>query len=455
MHCLYSRCNECLLAQVSQQQEARTEQDFVTFTDSELEWQLDSEAEVAAEGQREVWTLQLDSPARRRAAADEQAAGTKQHIAPAVVEEDAEDAEDAEQVSAEQAAFRAAAMVEEDGADPHRRQSVALTDEQVKSAEQAEQAKRADDELGRRSQALWEIFRAFDLNNSGKIESSELMEIGEARRALGQVDTLWDLASNDHLVTQLSGDTNGSVQGDNFVRFFISELHKLKSEDFDAAVEQFSSAAALCRSNREAPDAGLSSERPMFPRACLSLVVGAASALVPGEVHLGTGTTTMGRNAKAPTEAQHVQIDSRSELLLVRPCFADAVCAVKQGTLSRKHVSFCRGLERQWTVRDEGGKNGVLVNNVRLSPMGEADLAVGDLIALGGACLQTFVLACRPLFLPADLCACLETFVPACRPLCERLGCELCVSGWGVCFVLQGATQCRWEPLTLHLKLWS
>ena len=102
-----------------------------------------------------------------------------------------------------------------------------------------------------RENDLWDVFRWFDLDNSGKIESSELMELGQTRRSLGQVKGVWDKASNDHLVAQLGGDSNGRVNGESFVQFFTSELRKTTDAEFDATIRQFKTAAQACRSKRD------------------------------------------------------------------------------------------------------------------------------------------------------------------------------------------------------------
>ena len=61
------------------------------------------------------------------------------------------------------------------------------------------------------SKALLAVFKLFDLDGNGTIESSEMMQLGEARRKLGQVSGTWDKAKNDKLMEKLGGGRSGQV----------------------------------------------------------------------------------------------------------------------------------------------------------------------------------------------------------------------------------------------------
>ena len=86
-----------------------------------------------------------------------------------------------------------------------------------------------------RSNALWEVFRAFDLDKNGTIESSELMQLGQVQRGAAG----WSKADNDKLVEQMQGDISGKVSGDNFVEHLGSSLQGLESKEFNETINKF------------------------------------------------------------------------------------------------------------------------------------------------------------------------------------------------------------------------
>jgi len=102
-------------------------------------------------------------------------------------------------------------------------------------------------EKDRRAEALWMVFKMFDLDQSGTLTSEELLRLGQKRRELGQVGGEWDEASNNQLVAELGGGEDGIVTGENFVEYFGVILVSLSSEDFDAAIEQFRQVAKACQ----------------------------------------------------------------------------------------------------------------------------------------------------------------------------------------------------------------
>ena len=107
-----------------------------------------------------------------------------------------------------------------------------------------------------RANAMWEVFNYFDFDGSKTIDSDELMELGHARRALGQVKGVWDDESNRSLLALLGADSQGRVTGASFVKFFISELEGVTDTEFEVSVKEFREAARACRVKRSQGAAG-------------------------------------------------------------------------------------------------------------------------------------------------------------------------------------------------------
>ena len=70
-------------------------------------------------------------------------------------------------------------------------------------------AKRDDSKL--RDVLLADAFKAFDLDNSGSVESAELMQLGTARRSLNQRGGSWDETKNARLLAQLDSNGDGQI----------------------------------------------------------------------------------------------------------------------------------------------------------------------------------------------------------------------------------------------------
>ena len=70
-------------------------------------------------------------------------------------------------------------------------------------------AKRDDRKL--RDALLADAFKAFDLDNSGSVESAELMQLGTARRSLNQRGGSWDETKNARLLAQLDSNGDGQI----------------------------------------------------------------------------------------------------------------------------------------------------------------------------------------------------------------------------------------------------
>merc|ERR1711957_1147670 len=88
-----------------------------------------------------------------------------------------------------------------------------------------------------------------DLDGGGTIESSELMQLGQARRVLGQKDDEWTEEKNAALVKKLDTDGDGRVSCVEFVEHFERGMPKAQDE-FYALLDEFVTAARECRERK-------------------------------------------------------------------------------------------------------------------------------------------------------------------------------------------------------------
>ena len=68
----------------------------------------------------------------------------------------------------------------------------------------------------RRVSILRDVFRAFDLDDSGEIEPEELLALGQARRDLHQRDGVWTEKDNLRLVAEMDNNGDGVIQEEEF-----------------------------------------------------------------------------------------------------------------------------------------------------------------------------------------------------------------------------------------------
>jgi len=97
-----------------------------------------------------------------------------------------------------------------------------------------------------RKNLLRDIFREFDLDNGGSIDSSELLELGKARRSLGQKASTWTEEKNARLVRKIDSNRDGDISESEFVNFFEDALTK-DANEFEATILQFMAVARACR----------------------------------------------------------------------------------------------------------------------------------------------------------------------------------------------------------------
>ena len=63
----------------------------------------------------------------------------------------------------------------------------------------------------RRATLLRAVYHEFDLDGGGDVGEEELMEVGQARRRLGQKSGEWTEANNRALMQQIGADEEGIV----------------------------------------------------------------------------------------------------------------------------------------------------------------------------------------------------------------------------------------------------
>jgi len=102
-------------------------------------------------------------------------------------------------------------------------------------------------ELRYREGRLRAVFKEFDLDGGGTIGKEELMELGKARRRLGQKQGRWSENSNRRMMARMDKDGDGEVAEAEFVTFFNSYLPGERPE-FVIIMEQFMLVATAVRS---------------------------------------------------------------------------------------------------------------------------------------------------------------------------------------------------------------
>lgn len=108
-----------------------------------------------------------------------------------------------------------------------------------------------DGQLDDRRLKLKEVFAAFDLDESGFIEVSELFELGKARRKSGQRKGQWTAEQNRKLVEKLDSNYDGKVSMQEFIEHFSESLPR-GSDNFDLIIHDFFEVARLVRHQRAA-----------------------------------------------------------------------------------------------------------------------------------------------------------------------------------------------------------
>ena len=97
---------------------------------------------------------------------------------------------------------------------------------------------------------LLKVFGVFDLDGSGSIEASELLQLGKMRRQLGQSKGEWSEAKNNRMVKKMDENGDGVIDGPEFSEYFEQALPTDKRV-FDLVVSQFTVMAQVCRERKQ------------------------------------------------------------------------------------------------------------------------------------------------------------------------------------------------------------
>ena len=94
------------------------------------------------------------------------------------------------------------------------------------------------------------VYATFDVDGTGKIEPDELLEIGKARRSLGQSAGKWTEEKNDHLVNKIDANHDGIISASEFSEHFEQALPK-EAKEFDVIISQFMEVAKAVRARKQ------------------------------------------------------------------------------------------------------------------------------------------------------------------------------------------------------------
>jgi len=97
-----------------------------------------------------------------------------------------------------------------------------------------------------RQDKLREVFKAFDINSDGTIGGDELLQLGQARRRLGQKQGEWTAEMNRRMLARMDSDGDGRIVINEFVTFF-DDLLPRDMHEFDNNIKQFMDVAASVR----------------------------------------------------------------------------------------------------------------------------------------------------------------------------------------------------------------
>lgn len=123
-------------------------------------------------------------------------------------------------------------------------------------------------EDARRKRSLTQVFREFDLDGSDSVDEEELLQLGRARRTLGQKSTEWTPEKNSRMMRAM-GSGGSTVNSAQFVSYFLKSFSESSPDDFDTVARQFMEVARACRAKKEslqkAQPAPVERRRPASP----------------------------------------------------------------------------------------------------------------------------------------------------------------------------------------------
>lgn len=101
-----------------------------------------------------------------------------------------------------------------------------------------------------RHMQLVSVFREFDLDETGYVEPAELLQLGKARRSLGQKSGKWTEEKNARLIEKMDKSGDGQICESEFVEHFDLALSQDSSE-FDLTIQQFMEVARECAKQKK------------------------------------------------------------------------------------------------------------------------------------------------------------------------------------------------------------
>ena len=195
-----------------------------------------------------------------------------------------------------------------------------------------------------RLQELLKVFGVFDLDGSGSIEASELLQLGKMRRKLGQSKGEWSEAKNNRMVKKMDENGDGVIDGPEFSEYFEQALPQ-DAKAFNVVVGEFMEVAEACRERKErqreqkethtrgrkltqselAPTRatvngnGKSSTRSAVPRLDLKALSSSAGQLQPtSAIKKGPGHLTTRTSSYEPPRHGGVSFQEQAEALFRR-----------------------------------------------------------------------------------------------------------------------------------------
>jgi len=100
-----------------------------------------------------------------------------------------------------------------------------------------------------RVSGLQKVYREFDLDGGGDVGAEEMLELGQARRKLGQKSGEWTEEKNMKMMKEMGMDDAGNVSMENFVDFFVTKL-QMSDREFDKNMDQFMACAQALKKKK-------------------------------------------------------------------------------------------------------------------------------------------------------------------------------------------------------------
>ena len=97
--------------------------------------------------------------------------------------------------------------------------------------------------LNRKAELL-SVFRIFDLDGSGFVETSELQVLGEARKTLGHKKRVWTPEKNAQMIENMdSRNPDGKIDSEEFAAYFLKTMRSKSDAEFMQTLLEFKACA--------------------------------------------------------------------------------------------------------------------------------------------------------------------------------------------------------------------